>query len=473
MPDDDEVGGGWRSAWRLFAALFAAIAALLFVAFCVVGVSVHLGLGDPPGWLTALRVVFVASGILCGVVFWRGRNRSIVVGLILATTVVFTWMWVRAALIHERDTQVAALQAQFERFDAVYQQERRAVAELGVFSPSQERDAGAFLNPHMIWPVGANDMLFPPEGNEFWLPEGLHAALTEEVMNSPLADIEMVLGEKGYKLADFDSSWMKRLLEFDHWDWERNSPRATRQPWSPFAPLPMVAHLMSWTKIRLLQGESTGDLQQAAREARHLVTLFLSNETLLSAMVSTAVLAIEDRFHGSRTKQGVVLPETLRPISSPDREMIKRVMWASLAYHAWWTPERYRLTSASWTEANPVDCIALFEAAGGAHVFRDGLQAQSEWYAELTTAMDEAYHCRLLGVREHWGEVHSLDALGMGDWACQPLIPSAELEAKCHRRVLQYVPGIKQINTEVDSLPSENDPLGTPFHQYEVLAEES
>lgn len=331
------------------------------------------------------------------------RAARVAVGLALGVGLAFGGAMAYLELgpgAHVRN-ETAAFGERLRGLGAAVDEDLRSLAAAPPFAlPGTARDAGAFLNARVGW-SGAK----PPI-------DAFRAAHPAALLIAPAPLIARL---KGYgdrwpehaddpDLAAVDTSFLRGLLEYDHWDWERGSPSELDGSIGGSAPWPELGNLVTLAKIRLLQGLANGDSAQAGREVRQLARLMYSTESLVGASMSALVLGMEraayDRLVATK---GAAAAEGWTAVSPDAQRRFARVGWAMASlFH----PLAPQVEADHALRADPASfgrCAGLSQAAGGAiyarPLFDDGtLRAR---FSALDEALrSSASSCRLRRVRE-------------------------------------------------------------------------
>lgn len=179
-----------------------------------------------------------------------------------------------------------------------------------------EGDAGVLLNAWLGWESHGPKM---PADSPLQLP----VQLTEKRKS-----LEEWFASDA-DLSGLDFGWMRELQRFDRWDVSLNTPVPREKPFNLLtASLPNFLPLQDWAKLRLVHGVRTGQPLEAARDVRHLAWLSYRTDTVLGAMIATALLGIERKAH----EQMKAPPPEWRPLSAEQHARMRAVMWAGMAF---------------------------------------------------------------------------------------------------------------------------------------------
>jgi len=250
-----------------------------------------------------------------------------------------------------------------------------------LFAPHPGGDAAPVLFAHVRFEKDGKPPPVPVE-----LTEALKAAGADWAKRS--ADFEV---------SAIDTAWMAQLGSFGWWDVEGQGTPLERRTFEVMTePLPVFTDLQAFAKVRLLQGLQSGSLVEAGKEVRELARLCLTNETLVGAMVGTALLGIERRAHEEAASRGLDLTGWT-PISEADQASLRNLLWAAQARHTLLAPEP--LANRPFAVG---ECTSLREGVGQALFLRGYLGDDlPERYASLAKTL-ETSSCRLRRARLAW-----------------------------------------------------------------------
>ncbi|MFP2932141.1 hypothetical protein ACLESO_44645 [Pyxidicoccus sp. 3LG] len=94
------------------------------------------------------------------------------------------------------------------------------------------------------------------------------------------------------------------------------------------AAVPDFIPLHEWAKFRLIHGIRTHQPLEAARDVRHVAWLAYRTDTLLGAMIATAILGFEGKAHASMKDP----PPEWKPQSPEENRRMRAVLWASITF---------------------------------------------------------------------------------------------------------------------------------------------
>lgn len=183
-----------------------------------------------------------------------------------------------------------------------------------------EADASSFLNPIIPWDGVAE------KTEQLTLPADLRQKLLEQG-KLPLKDLQF-----DWKKLKLDFSWFSQLHKFDHWAFDYQvAPYGMRSDFTiENLPMPLYGQLNDWAKLYLLHARGTGQLRQGFRDVEHLARLVYTNENMLAALSSVALLNISHKFYdelSEKEKAGLAL----RPRSRAYLARAKRYFYAQTA----------------------------------------------------------------------------------------------------------------------------------------------
>ncbi|MFP2911212.1 hypothetical protein ACLESD_40530 [Pyxidicoccus sp. 3LFB2] len=240
--------------------------------------------------------------------------------------------------------------------DLFCEQQTQLAADPWFHEPRTGGDAGPLLNAWLGWDPAPK----MPEDSPLQVP----ASLAEKKEWDAL-----LASEVDFSTLDF--SWMRQLHAFDRWDTLANSPTPIQQPFSYMtAAIPNFIPLQQWAKYRLIHGIRTGQPVEAARDVRHLAWLAYRSDTLLGAMIATALLGIERKAHESMKAP----PPEWRPMSLEQQERLRAVMWASMSFSSVAAPTEVARKARHCGSAIS-RCIGLTEATLFARYLRPFAEA--------------------------------------------------------------------------------------------------
>jgi hypothetical protein len=250
----------------------------------------------------------------------RSSRGSVVRALVWAASIVLLLgvvglvaidQWVRRQYEPALDAFSADVTANVDLF---CEEQAKLAADPWFHEPRTEGDAGPLLNAWLGWEPGPK----MPADSPLQVPASLEGKKDWDVL---------LASEVDFSTLDF--GWMRQLQAFDRWDTLRNTPFPPPEPYFHMtAAVPNFIPLQTWTKLRLVHGIRSGQPLEAARDVRHLAWLAYRSDTLLGAMIATAILGIERKAHDSMQSP----PPEWRPMSVEQTERMRGVFWASMSF---------------------------------------------------------------------------------------------------------------------------------------------
>ncbi|WP_164019699.1 hypothetical protein [Pyxidicoccus trucidator] len=278
-------------------------------------------------------------------------------------------MWLRGKYEPKLDAFREDLTANVDLF---CEQQEQLAADPWFQEPRTGGDAGPLLNAWLGWDPAPT----MPADSPLQLPASLAGKKDWD---------DLLASEVDFSALDF--GWMRQLHAYDYWDTLENTPTPLQQPYAYMtAAVPNFIPLQSWAKFRLVHGLRTGQPVEAARDVRHLAWLAYRSDTLLGAMIATALLGIERKAHESMTAP----PPEWRPMSLEQNERMRAVLWSSMSFSSIAAPTAVARKARHCGSALS-RCIGLTEATGMARYlkpFAEGpyRQAYEALDAELASA---------------------------------------------------------------------------------------
>jgi hypothetical protein len=253
-----------------------------------------------------------------------------------------------------------------------------------LLQPRDGGDASPLLFAHVRWDKVDGGRTSPE------IPEPLSKQFKEWG-----ADWPKHAGEAGVELLDL--AWMSELDHYGYWDLEPVGGPLDAVAFSPLTePIPQFVDVLDIARARLAQGLASGHHVEAAHEVRELARLSLSTEQLVGAMVTVALLHLEQRAWDEAVDRHLDV-SGWEPVSEVDRQRLKRVLWAVNAPLA--LAGNGPMLSSKLEVGR---CTALRQGLGTAHFLRGYLQRRlPERYGALTRSMEES-SCRLRRQRAVW-----------------------------------------------------------------------
>ncbi|WP_253979926.1 hypothetical protein [Pyxidicoccus xibeiensis] len=274
-------------------------------------------------------------------------------------------VWLRGKYEPTLDAMRQDLTAHVDRF---CEEQATLATDPWFHEPRTPGDAGPLLNRWTGWdPSPAM-----PADSPLQLPAAL---LEKKSLEEWLAsDVD---------LSGLDFGWMRELQRHDRWDLLRNTPVPPADPYNLMtASVPNFLPLQQWSKLRLVHGLRTGQPLEAARDVRHLAWLSYRTDTVLGAMIATALLGLEGTAHSLMKEP----PREWRPQSAEQNARMRAVLWASMSFSSVVAPVEVGRKARTCGSAIS-RCIGLVEAGNMARYVRP-LAATS--YREAYAALDEA-----------------------------------------------------------------------------------
>lgn len=316
--------------------------------------------------------------------------RKLWLPVLLGLTVILAALWFGRfkvlTLYYREKFDELPLQNQLLKHKKLIEEDQRVLSKYEVFQPSRgTKDAGPFLNSKVHWEIGD----IHHQGS-LVLPEFLNREMNKDwAIKKPL-----------FKKLGLNFSWMKELLQYDHWSPDTNSPAfpENKKYLTYSFPVPSYRDLITWAKLRLLYGKETGDTQSAYREVRHLIRLIWTNDYLVSSMVAVNMLKLEHQFHE------VLLPEEEGSWELIPEDAImrgKRYFYSSRAF-ADIALNAEMLNAIPMTEVNL--CSIVVEGLMGFISMRDMMKAELEGrYAAMAELVKRSQDkCRKTIVHQMW-----------------------------------------------------------------------
>jgi hypothetical protein len=323
---------------------------------------------------------------------------------LLAPTAIFSFAIVGVFILHsDVNARITASTETFERTQGFFDRfmEDRIFLSREEFFSSYGRasDAGLYLNPRVRWEGKyQNTDLIP----EIAVPSDLLRHLKKIGAKSKKTIFELADDPVFDRL---DMSWMKQLFRFDHWDLTA-SPGPAKSALGLGEPLVALASvdynsLSTLAQIRVLRGLKTKDLLPALREIRQLAKLIYSNETLISSMVATGILATERNAYEEGLRRGLLKPGQWKPVSAEQCTRARRLVWASGMWFSPLAPESMLRGIFLSKNRSQVQCAGIFEGSSRALLARKFLLPKvpmesdfTQRYALLENILKQQKLCR-------------------------------------------------------------------------------
>ncbi len=289
-------------------------------------------LGMPENSAIEMALLKLGDPVTLGREIRRARRPWFLRWALLVPTTVFVFALLGIFVLHrDVDARITESTATFERTQEFYDryiEDRKILAEDTFFSSyGNKHDAGLYLNPRIKWEGKyQNTDLIP----EIAVPSDLLRIL-KQIGAKPKKAVFDLAADPAFDRLDL--SWMKKLSQFDHWDLTA-SPSPAKSALDLGEPLVALASvdynsLSALAQIRILRGFKTKDLLPALQEVRQLASLIYSNETLISSMVATGMLAIERNAYEEGLRRGLLKANQWKPVSAEQCARARRLVWAS------------------------------------------------------------------------------------------------------------------------------------------------
>lgn len=264
--------------------------------------------------------------------------------------------------------------------------------------PGRRKDAGIMMNRRIPW-EDAGHLL------KIEKTEGSGLSLSEELQEKLKAPNWF---EQKLDLDAQDSSWIRDLAEYDHWDVFRSGPlkdyldrNSDASFWT--LPIPNYTFFQTWAKIRILQGIRDRNLVPAFREARHLAQLVYSQEFLVSDMVAVAMLRAEKVAYEFAVSHRLLAPSEWTPMSEEILIRARRAMYGYKQFLSFWMDPSLLVRLFDGKTARAGMCSTFTEALAGLTLDRAFLSSALPWEPDLTGKFDQlndiirqvSEHCRL------------------------------------------------------------------------------
>jgi hypothetical protein len=236
--------------------------------------------------------------------------------------------------------------------DLFCEEQAKLAADPWFQEPRTEGDAGPLLNAWLGWDPGPK----MPEDSPLRVPA--HLPQSAKDFNGWLtSDVD---------LSGLDFSWMARLHAFDRWDTMTHRPVPHEQPFNMMtASVPNFIPLQLWAKFRLRHGMKTGNTAEASRDVRQMAWLAYRTDTLLGAMIATALLGMERKAHDAMASP----PADWRPMSEAQTDRMRAVFWASMVFSSIAAPPGVSQKARACGQAI-TRCVGLSEAASMARYLK-------------------------------------------------------------------------------------------------------
>ncbi len=310
------------------------------------------------------------------------------------------------------ERSVAAARASLAAHHDEFMRDQARVGRLAILAPRQgARDAGPVIGPRLAWTV------LVPGGIREIRPDGnaVDADAVGKDWASPPPEA----------WARLDFGWMAQLRDLDAWDVSRGSP--PDDPASFEDPEPSVRDLLAWGELRIAKGLHDGAPFPALAEVEDLARLCFTAERWDVLLAGLGLLGAIDRTRAAAPAASAFQPATSRE----DREVMRRVILAGLAFGRLETPAQY---DAELDRLALGKCAALREGAWFAHAFRTDLgEAMAADYARLERLLAAHPECPLRALRARWGR-----------------LPDPRWSSSTHpvERIISWIPAVHRVQGE-------------------------
>jgi hypothetical protein len=199
--------------------------------------------------------------------------------------------------------------------------------KLAFLKGKKSADAGPFLNPKVDWGMSQENQ--KELQSQFDKKFGTHPKIVvDENTKTLLRNSQANIFELDPELfSKIDTSWMREIRKFDHWDIDKNSPLDFMPRYFVTTPMPTMS--TEFSKIHLLKAKNKPEAEylEALLDVLHFGGLCASTETLIGEMVFVSILGTVKTFLEKRP----LISEGLGDWSSVIEEgpRIKKVAWAT------------------------------------------------------------------------------------------------------------------------------------------------
>jgi len=313
--------------------------------------------------------------------------------------------------------QIAAFKEEAREFwDQFLEDQKMLMANPFFAQYENKRDAGPFLNPAIVWKVNAKkskvaknlarwETTLPKDRLILALPENIAKIASDAMLNK-----NNVLQEE---LKRIDYSWMKQLLDFDHWELFTSSPIEfmDRADYTIFTDTDADwAVLVKWTRLRLNNDFREGDFEQALKEVRHLARLVYSTERTLGVMISFSLIGIANYWADEWQKQHLEKELIWTPFPEDVRKTASNVLLAYNGYFDFLTPDELFEQVLERDDLEVFRCVAFREKLMLAAHLREGME---DYFASRYQVYDKLVlegiaGCRIDAVRPYYSGENAL-----------------------------------------------------------------
>ncbi len=323
-----------------------------------------------------------------------------------------------------------------------YREDQEFLQPLPLFqqATSQEKDAGPFLNPRLVWepeldkthtqsPRLASTETTAPDAADTAADSRLGASSGSDqadgnaTEDGPVVDRSsatpdpksfVVARELAADVLRYRSDWMrhyasllqnakldfsifKTLSQFDFWDLEKQSPigdliSSGRLIPPEFQPAPGTLNLLVLVKLRLATGVQKKEPLTALHEVRSLAKLLLTTENLHLVLSGLAVLDTERIALNYYVEHGLLAEDAWQPVSGAITRRASRAIGAARGYLKIWTDPKL-LNEFFLSQEEPVGfCAAVNQEFPKILALRSRLEPQLPFerrYTEPYAVVDQ------------------------------------------------------------------------------------
>lgn len=334
----------------------------------------------------------------------NGRRIAKVAGGAVSVMLVATFV---AGVVTARNTSrdvLAEARKPYETHGTKFLDDLRALEATPPFPlGGSEKDAGPYLNPRVPW-FGKQPLI--DEHTK------ANAGVPSVRMSQPLLDRLATYRDKwtdhtdDAELLAVDTSWLKALEAYDHWDVDANGPAVDPTRYASWdKPLPGVAVFLPAAKVHLMRGLRDGDARTAAREVRHAARLLHSTESDIAAIIAVNLLDLE-RVAYEKQKTTTASVEGWSVVDKETSARLRRVAVTYPALAEVYAPSE--LSAKAFQQSKPTwaRCAALNLGVSHALMTRAMLQTEmSPRYEQLAGLLAATKgDCRLRALRTAWAK---------------------------------------------------------------------
>lgn len=325
---------------------------------------------------------------------WRRVGAWLIVGTLLAlVSAVIAWRVVMHGEVARIRREV---ESNYRARGGAFLSDLRALGP-SPFTQGANADAGPTLNPRFQW-IGKQSVVAE------WAAKTPGERLPE--LGRPLLDRLASWGDKWVEhdadpdvLAATASSWLDGLSPFDHWDLDAHSPAEDVTKYAAFErPLPTLAPLLAWSKVRLLQGLHDGKGAEAGKVVRHVASLLHSTETTLGGAMAISLLELERAAHDKVGPTG-----DWTAVDAETTKRMRRLLFSLISFAGPYAPSDLAAQAFDPKLSSFGRCSAIAEGVERALMVRFFLQGPMRpRYDELEALLTKTGGCRLRGIRKAW-----------------------------------------------------------------------